>query len=76
MATFKNTSGHPMSITRYELTVAPDATFEVLEEDVPQFEANPAFESSRVKNPDETIAPAVVSGLTGPIPTTEPAPAA
>lgn len=68
MGTFKNTSGQDWSIPVLGLHVKADETFEVPEEFEGQFDANPAFTSSRVKNPDVVTDPNVAASLTGPVP--------
>ena len=67
MATYKNETGGPVEITRYELRVQDGQTFEVPDEDT-SFENRPGFTSSRVKNPDVTPDPAVVTDATAAVP--------
>jgi acetamidase/formamidase len=69
MSTFKNTSGFPIEIPLLELRVPDGKTFEVPDELDGQFESNPGFTSSTVKNPSVTPDPDVVAALTGPIQT-------
>ena len=67
MATFKNTNEHQVDIPLLELHVRPGETFEVPEPFAAQFEADPAFTSSRTKHPDVTVDPAVAEAATTPV---------
>jgi acetamidase/formamidase len=68
MSTFKNTSGNPVEIPLLELRVPDGKTFEVPDEFDGQFEVNPSFTASTVKNPNVVPDPNVVAAVTGPIP--------
>lgn len=87
MSTFKNVSGHPIDIPLLGLHVGWDTeknvgeTFSIEDTDenahiIAQFEANPAFDSSRVRNPDTAVSAEAVATATGPVPTIDPASAA
>ena len=67
MATYKNETGGPVEITRYELRVQDGQTFEVPDEDT-SFENRPGFTSSRVKTPDVTPDPTVVEDAAATVP--------